>query len=77
MSNNPHKAVSANSKGIIISFRDVNKHKFIPYESKMVKSIQIKLLNLSRLTVQLITKSLKDLYLTSVSKKCMLKLYMG
>jgi len=41
MSNNPHKAVSANSKGIIISFRDVNKHKFIPYESKMVKSIQI------------------------------------
>ena len=42
MSNNPHKAISANSKGIIISFRDVNKHKFIPYESKMVNSIQIK-----------------------------------
>jgi hypothetical protein len=41
MSNNPHKAVSANSKGIVISFRDVNKHKFIPYESPIVKSIQI------------------------------------
>jgi hypothetical protein len=41
MSHNPHKAVSANSKGIVISFRDVNKHKFIAYESPVVKSIQI------------------------------------
>lgn len=41
MSYNPNKAVSANSKGIVISFRDVNKHKFIAYESPIVKSIQV------------------------------------
>lgn len=38
--NNPNKTISANSKGIIISFRDVNKHKYIPYQSKTVESIQ-------------------------------------
>lgn len=26
-----HKTVCANTRGIIISFRDVNKHKFVPY----------------------------------------------
>lgn len=29
---NLHKTVSANSKGILISFRDVNKHRFLAYE---------------------------------------------
>lgn len=37
---NPHKTVSASSKGIIISFRDANKHRFIPYESPVVEEIQ-------------------------------------
>lgn len=41
MHNNQNKTVSANSKGIVISFRDVNKHKFIPYESQYVKQIQL------------------------------------
>jgi len=31
MSNKEHKTVSARAHGIIISFRDVNKHKFVPY----------------------------------------------
>jgi len=39
---NPHKTVSANSKGIIISFRDVNKHKFQPYEALHIEEIQTK-----------------------------------
>jgi len=37
---NPHKTVSASSKGVIISFRDVNKHKFIVYESKGLERTQ-------------------------------------
>lgn len=37
---NPHKTVSASSKGIIISFRDANKHRFMPYESSMLEDIQ-------------------------------------
>jgi hypothetical protein len=41
MRNNPDKTVSANSRGIIISFRDVNKHKYIAYESKTVSDIQL------------------------------------
>ena len=41
MSQNLDKTVSANSKGIIISFRDVNKHKFVGYENPQVKAIQI------------------------------------
>ena len=41
MRNNPEKTVSATSKGIIISFRDVNKHRYIPYESKTVSEIQL------------------------------------
>lgn len=40
MYNNPNKTASANSKGIVISFRDSEKHKFFPYESSYVKSIQ-------------------------------------
>ena len=31
MSKNEHKTVCANTRGIIVSFRDVNKHKFVPY----------------------------------------------
>ena len=41
MHNNQNKTVSANSKGIVICFRDVNKHRFIPYESQYVKQIQL------------------------------------
>lgn len=38
---NPHKTVCASSKGIIISFRDANKHRFIPFESPVVEEIQL------------------------------------
>lgn len=38
---NPHKTVSANSKGIVVSFGDVNKHKFIKYEPTAVEQIQL------------------------------------
>lgn len=38
---NPHKTVCASSKGIIISFRDANKHRFIPYESPVIEEIQL------------------------------------
>ena len=40
---NPNKTVSANSKGITISFGDVNKHQFIYYNNSnnAVKKIQI------------------------------------
>lgn len=38
---NPNKTVSANSQGIIVSFGDVNKHRFIKYESDAVKQIQL------------------------------------
>lgn len=41
MSINPHKTISANSGGIIISFRDVNKHQWLPFDSQAVKSVQI------------------------------------
>jgi hypothetical protein len=37
---NPNKTVSASSKGIIISFRDANKHRFMPYENSVVEDIQ-------------------------------------
>ena len=37
---NPNKTISANAKGIIVCFRDCNKHKYMPYQSKYVKSIQ-------------------------------------
>ena len=30
---NPNKTISANSKGINISFGDVNKHKFVYYDN--------------------------------------------
>lgn len=39
---NPNKTVSANSKGIIISFRDANKHRFQPYDNLLVEEIQTK-----------------------------------
>lgn len=42
MRSNPHKTVSAGSKGIIISFRDANKHRFLPYENAHVEEIQVK-----------------------------------
>ena len=38
---NPNKTISANSKGIIVSFGDVNKHRFIKYESETVNQIQL------------------------------------
>lgn len=38
---NQEKAVSANSNGIVISFRDVNKHQFIKYEIPYVKEVQL------------------------------------
>lgn len=37
---NPNKTVTASSKGIIISFRDCNKHKYLPYQSNIVENIQ-------------------------------------
>lgn len=38
---NPHKTISANANGIIITFRDKNKHQYVPYEgSKYVKVVQ-------------------------------------
>ena len=39
---NPHKTVCAGTKGIIISFRDANKHRFLPYENVQVEEIQTK-----------------------------------
>jgi hypothetical protein len=39
--NNPNKTVSANSKGIVVSFGDVNKHRFIKYEPTAVQQIQL------------------------------------
>jgi hypothetical protein len=38
---NQHKTVSASSKGIIISFSDANKHRFIPYECPVIEDIQL------------------------------------
>jgi hypothetical protein len=38
---NPNKTVSANSKGIVVSFGDVNKHKFVKYEPTAVEQIQL------------------------------------
>jgi hypothetical protein len=38
---NPNKTISANSKGIIVSFGDVNRHKFIKYELETVQQIQL------------------------------------
>ena len=37
---NPNKTASANSRGIIISFRDANKHSFISYEPEPVSKFQ-------------------------------------
>jgi hypothetical protein len=39
---NPHKTVCAGTKGIIISFRDANKHRFMPYDNVQVEEIQTK-----------------------------------
>lgn len=41
MSNNPHKTVCANSNGIITSFRDSNKHKFIAYDRTALTDVQL------------------------------------
>jgi hypothetical protein len=39
---NPNKTISANSKGITITFGDVNKHKFVYYNNNdVVKKIQL------------------------------------
>lgn len=37
---NPNKTITANSKGIIISFRDDNKPRYIAYKSKELTDIQ-------------------------------------
>lgn len=40
---NPNKTISANSKGITITFGDVNKHKFVYYNNNdVVKKIQVR-----------------------------------
>lgn len=36
---NPHKTITANSKGIVVVFRDRNKHQYIPYD--YVQEIQL------------------------------------
>jgi len=39
---NPNKTISANSKGITITFGDVNKHKFVYYNNNdVVKKVQV------------------------------------
>lgn len=40
MSYNPNKTITANSKGIVISFRDDSKPRYIAYKSKEVADIQ-------------------------------------
>lgn len=37
---NPHKTVCAGTEGIVISFRDANKHRFISYDNSLVDEIQ-------------------------------------
>ena len=41
MYHNTSKTASANLNGIVISFQENNKHKFIPYENQYVKRIQL------------------------------------
>ena len=41
MSYNPNKTITANSKGIIISYRDASKPRYMPYKAKAVEQIQI------------------------------------
>lgn len=41
MPNNPNKTVTANSKGIIISFRDESKSRYIAYRPVTVEKIQL------------------------------------
>jgi len=41
MNYNTSKTASANLNGIVISFQENNKHKFIPYENQYVKRIQL------------------------------------
>jgi hypothetical protein len=36
---NPNKTIAANEKGIIISYRDMNKDKWIPYEHKQFTKV--------------------------------------
>lgn len=38
---NQEKTISANSNGIVISYRDANKHQFIKYENTYVKNVQL------------------------------------
>lgn len=42
LNNNPNKSVCATAKGIIISFADANKHKFVPYANSFVQDVQMK-----------------------------------
>ena len=41
MSYNPNKTITANSKGILISYRDSSKPRYMPYKSKAVEKIQL------------------------------------
>lgn len=41
MINNPHKTVCAGTKGIVISFRDANKHRYMPYDNVQVEELQM------------------------------------
>jgi hypothetical protein len=41
MPNNPNKTITANSKGIVISFRDESKPRYVAYRSEAVKKIQL------------------------------------
>lgn len=41
MSKYQHKTVSANSRGIIVSFHDTKKHKFVNYSNEYVENVQV------------------------------------
>jgi hypothetical protein len=63
---NPNKTVTANSKGIIISFRDCNKHKYIPYQSKAVQEIQLGKAKYQQLDRPVFNKTQQKLYAETV-----------
>lgn len=41
MSNNPNKTITANAKGIVISYSDSRKPRYMAYSSKLVQHIQL------------------------------------
>lgn len=67
MAFNPNKTVSANSRGIVISFRDVNKHRFFPYENLHVEEIQTKgKVSYQKVTTSTFNKVQQQLYAETV-----------